>query len=157
MTKEEFTRRITAVTGTLYRVSCGLLRSEADREDAVQETILRAWERLSGLRQEQYFETWVVRILINQCHSIQRQESRFVDIEEVRREQEAAPEEGRALRDALMSLDEAYRLPVILHYVEGYDIRETAAMLRLPEGTVKSRLHRARKMLRSYLQEVQEV
>ena len=80
MTKEAFTGGITAMTKTLYRVSCGLLRGEADREDAVQETILRAWEKLDTLKHEEFFQTWVVRILINECRSIGRQRGRVIAV-----------------------------------------------------------------------------
>lgn len=56
-----------------------------------------------------------------------------------------------ALRDALERLDVKFRLPLVLHYLEGYRVREIAKMLRLPEGTVKRRLHQARKLLKSAL------
>ncbi len=157
MTRDEFSQRVSAATGTLYRVSCGLLRSEADREDAVQEAILKAWERLDTLRQEQYFETWLVRILINECRTIGRDRSRFVSIDEVRAQEQAAPPESRELREAIMGLSPDLRLAVILHYIEGYEIREIAPILGVPEGTVKSRLFRARKMLKVYLEEAQEL
>lgn len=153
MTKTEFTRRITAMTKTLYRVSYGLLRREADREDAVQETILRAWEKLPSLRQEEYFETWVVRILINQCYSIGRQNKRIVSLEEVTAPEPAAPPETKDLRDAVLALPEDYRLPVLLHHVEGYCVGEIADLLDIPIGTVKSRLYRARAILKNELEE----
>ncbi len=157
MTKEVFTERITAMTKTLYRVSCGLLCSEADREDAVQETILRAWEKLPTLREEAYFETWVVRILINECRSIGRQRKRAVSLEEHPIRDAGQPPETRLLRDAIQALSEEYRLAVVLHYIEGYGVREIADLLGIPTGTVKSRLHRAREALKLILGEVQEL
>ena len=158
MTKEAFTEGITAMTNTLYRVSCGLLQSEADREDAVQEAIARAWEKLNSLKHEEYFRTWVVRILINECRSIGRQRGRVIPMEELPvPEFEAAPsdERTRELRRAVMSLPDALRLPVILHYVEGYDVAEAGRILGIPAGTVKSRLSRARKQLKSELEEAE--
>ena len=155
MTKEEFTRRITAMTKTLYRVSYGLLRSEADREDAVQETILRAWEKLPTLRQEAFFETWVVRILINECRSIGRRLGRTVSLAEA--PEEPAPEPmDPALREAVLALPPKYRLAVILHYIEGYGVAEIARMTGVPEGTVKTRLYRARGQLKKTLEEAQD-
>lgn len=156
MTKDEFTRRITAMTQTLYRVSYGLLRSEADREDAVQETILTAWEKLPTLRHEEYFQSWVVRILINQCHGIGRRISRTASLDEVS-ELEAPPPELRPMRDAVLALPEDYRLAVILHYVEGYGVGETARLLHVPVGTVKSRLYRAREILKREWEEAQSI
>lgn len=158
MTKEEFAKRITAMTGTLYRVSYGLLKNETDREEAVQETILRAWEQLSTLRQERFFQTWVVRILINQCYAIGRENSRLVYLEEVHRPDTPAPEERSDLRRAILALETELRLPVILHYIEGYALREIGEILDIPLGTVKSRLHRARHLLRHHLEkEAQEI
>lgn len=158
MTKEEFAKRITAMTGTLYRVSYCLLKNETDREEAVQETILRAWEQLSSLRQELFFQTWVVRILINQCYAIGRERSRLVPLEEIKRAETPAPEEETDLCRAILALGTDLRMPVILYYIEGYDLREVGEILDIPLGTVKSRLHRARHLLRYHLEkEAQEV
>ena len=155
MTKEAFTDGITAMTQTLYRVSCGLLQSEADREDAVQETILRAWEKLYTLKHEEFFRTWGVRILINECRSIGRQRGRVLPMDELPPADEAVPsdERTRELRHAVLALPDALRLPVILHYVEGYDVAEAGKILGIPAGTVKSRLSRARKQLKLELEE----
>ena len=157
MTKEAFTGGITAMTGQLYRVSCGLLQSEADREDAVQETILRAWEKLDTLKHEEFFQTWVVRILINECRSIGRQRGRVLPMDELPVSESAAPSGERTieLRRAVTALPDALRLPVILHYVEGYDVAETGKILGIPSGTVKSRLSRARKQLKLELEEAE--
>lgn len=157
MTKEEFTRRITAMTKTLYRISYGLLRSEADREDAVQETILRAWEKLPSLRSEEHFETWVVRILINQCYTIGRQLQRVISMDDIPIRDAGEPPETHQLRDAILTLSKDYRLAVVLHYIEGYRIEEIADLLDTPVGTIKARLHRARGILKRELEEVQSI
>ncbi len=157
MTKEEFSAQITAMTKTLYRVSCGLLRSEADREDAVQETILRAWEKLPTLRSEERFRPWVIRILINSCYAIGRQRKNVVSLEDYPIRDTGQPPETRILRDAILTLSEDYRLAVILHYIEGYGVKEIAEMLDAPVGTIKARLHRAREMLKRELEEVQNI
>ena len=67
MTAEEFTVQIMDMKKTLYHVSCGILRSEADREDAVQECICKAWEKRDSLKSAGAFRAWVTRILINEC------------------------------------------------------------------------------------------
>ncbi len=157
MTKDEFAARITAMTETLYRISYGLCRCRAEQEDAVQETILRAWEKLDTLRNERYFQTWVVRILLNQCYTAVRNSSRIVSLDELTLAEEAPPPETAELREAVMALPEMFRLPVILHYIEGYKHEEIADILDIPPGTVKSRLHRARSILKASLyEEVQQ-
>lgn len=72
MDKQEFTARVLAMEGRLYRISRGLLAEEQDRLDAAQEAVIRAWQNLSRLRHEEFFETWFTRILINECRNIQR-------------------------------------------------------------------------------------
>ena len=153
MDKQEFSRRVLAVEGRLYRISCGMLREPQDRMDAVQEAVLKAWQNLGRLRREEFFETWLTRILINECHNIQGARRRIASVDELP-EPAAPPEDGnRALRDALLALDEALRLPLLLCYMEGYRVREIAKILRIPEGTVKSRIARAKRKLRALLEE----
>ena len=72
MLQAEFVQRVRACERRLYRVARAQLPSEADCEDAVQEALLRAWDRLDTLREEAYFETWLIRILINQCKTFYR-------------------------------------------------------------------------------------
>lgn len=149
MTSEAFARRITEMTPTLYRVACSYLRQPSDREDAVQEALRKAWEKRHTLREERYLQTWVVRILINECRMLCRRSARMVPVEEVR----AASGDEALLREALFSLEEKLRTPILLHYIEGYSVEETARALRMPQGTVKSRMARGRAKLREMLQE----
>lgn len=152
MDKEEFTRAVLEYESTLYRVAKSMLGSEADCADAAQNALLRAWEKQHTLRDTAYFKTWLTRILINECRAMLRQRARFVPLEAEIAEGEVAPEGGGELYEAVMGLDEKYRLPVVLHYIEGFKTAEIAAMLRLPEGTVKTRLRRAREILREELE-----
>lgn len=151
MTSEDFARRITAMTPTLYRVACCYLRQPSDREDAVQEALRKAWEKRGSLREERYLQTWVVRILINECRMLCRRSARMVPLEEVRAA--ASQDEESRLREALLALEEKLRLPILLHYIEGCSVEETARMLCIPQGTVKSRMARGRAKLREMLRE----
>ena len=152
MTSDEFARRITAMTQTLYRISRTMLASGADREDAVAEAIRRAWEKRGSLRDERYVETWVVRILINVCRNVSRRRGREVPVETL--PERVAPQGGDPdLRQAVALLPENLRLPIILHYTEGYEVDEIARMLRLPSGTVKTRMRKARALLKAMLSE----
>jgi RNA polymerase sigma-70 factor (ECF subfamily) len=152
MTSDEFAGRVTAMTGTLYRVSRTLLASSADREDAVAETVRRAWEKRNSLRDEKYMQTWMIRILINVCRNFYRRRRREVPVEFL--PEHASPGGGNPeLRDAVLRLPEALRLPIVLHYTEGYEVDEIARTLRLPSGTVKSRMRKARALLKQALSE----
>lgn len=152
MNKQEFTRRVLAVEAKLYRISCGLLKNPQDRMDAVQEAIVKAWANVHALRRAEYFETWLTRILINECHNIQNARKNIVQLESIP-EQGAYQGDNKPLRDALLALEMQLRIPVLLYYMEGYKLREIAQILRIPEGTVKTRLTRAKKKLKSLLEE----
>lgn len=152
MDKEEFTRAVLEYESTLYRVAKSMLGSEADCADAAQNALLRAWEKQHTLRDTAYFKTWLTRILINECRVVLRQRVRFVPLEEEAAEGEIAPERDSGLYEAVMGLDVKYRVPFVLYYIEGFRTREIASMLKLPEGTVKTRLRRAREILRTELE-----
>ena len=152
MDKEEFTRAVLEYESTLYRVAKSMLGSEADCADAAQNALLRAWEKQLTLRDTAYFKTWLTRILINECRAMLRQRARFVPLEEEADEGEIAPERDNGLYEAVMGLDVKYRVPFVLYYIEGFRTREIASMLKLPEGTVKTRLRRAREILRTELE-----
>lgn len=154
MTKEAFIEQVTALTNMLYRVSYGLLANPEDQADAVQESIRKALCKRESLRDDQFFRTWLVRILINECRNIQRRGGREIPAEEI--VLAAPPEANRELYEALMALPDKYRLPVMLHYIEGYAVMEIARMLRVPEGTVKTRLRKARGLLKALLQDEEE-
>jgi len=149
MDQQQFIDRTRAVSGRLYRVSRTMLRCDVDCEDAVQEAIMKAWSKLYTLREPQYFETWLIRILINECRNIYRRSTPTSPIPETLPAREPP---DPALSDALGRLDVKYRLPLVLHHLEGYKVREISVMLRLPEGTVKRRLKSARAMLKAQLE-----
>ncbi len=156
MTAQEFSTRVLEVEGMLYRVAYGILLNQSDCADAVQEALMRGWEKLHTLREEEYFRTWLTRILINQCYSMIRRRRFFLPLDSARTV--AAPENSDSeLHDAIARLDDKLRLPIVLHYMEGYSVEEIAQMLSQPTGTVKTRLMRARKQLRESLSEAEAV
>lgn len=83
MNEATWIEKMRAVEGTLYHVTCAMLREEYDRRDAMQETALRAWEKQSTLRREEYFGTWAVRICINVCKDIRRKSKPVMSTDDV--------------------------------------------------------------------------
>ncbi|MDD6051128.1 MAG: RNA polymerase sigma factor [Clostridiales bacterium] len=157
MTNQDFAARIIAMQGTLYRVTCSLLREHADREDAVQSAIEKAWRKSGTLRDESRLQPWVVRILINECYTILRHQKRETPVEAI----PDAPAPLTADPDLyrfFTDLPDKLRLTMVLHYVEGYDVKEIARMQRIPVGTVKTRLMRGREKMKenNTLKEVQD-
>ncbi len=156
MTNEEFTERIAGMMQTLYHISYSQLSQSCERDDAIQECLYKAWKKREQLRDERFMQTWVIRILINECRNIQRKNSRELPQDELP-ERIAPPDADYELHDALMNLDESLRLPILLHYMEDYTVKEIAKILSLPQGTVKSRMLRGRKELyKSLFQEVND-
>ncbi len=153
MTSEEFARRVEALRPTLYRICRSELSVAADREDAVQEAVLRAWRRRDSLREMRYFNTWFIRILVNICHDIQRQQGRVVPTEAPPEPPPRRDDRVQALREAMDALEEKQRLCLLLHHIEGYSVKEVAAMLGIGESAVKQRLMRGRRKLRELLSE----
>lgn len=157
MTNQDFAARIVAMQGTLYRVTCSILREHADREDAVQSAIEKAWRKSGTLRDESRLQPWVVRILINECYTILRRQKRETPVEAI--PDSPAPETADPdLYRFFTNLPDKLRLTMVLHYVEGYDVKEIARMQRIPVGTVKTRLMRGREKMKENdsLKEVQD-
>lgn len=151
MTNSEFIRRLDQLRPTLYRICCMQLFCAADREDAIQEAIFKAWRKRDSLREARYFNTWFIRILLNECHNLQKRQRRNLPLE-------VAPEpsasfEAPNLSWALQALEEKQRMCILLHHIEGYSVREVATMLKMSEGAVKQRLLRGRKRLKELLAE----
>ena len=149
MDKDFFVRQIDAHGGMLYRVAWSILRNDDDCKDALQETALKAWQKRSALKDERYFRTWIVRILINTCYDTQRKRRRTVSIEEI--QEPACPPPDPSLALALEALPEKLRLPLTLCYSEGMSYAEIARALHLPQATVRGRIHRAKEQLRKEL------
>lgn len=152
MERDEFSRRVRAMTDRLYRIAYGQLREPQDRMDAVQNALLKAWSSRHRLRESAYFETWLIRILINECHNLQRKRP-FVPLDALPDRAAHTPDSREDVRDAILRLPEKQRICIILHYMEGYKTAEVAKILRIPEETVRSRLKRARAALRIQLDE----
>jgi len=152
MNQRQFSERVLDMERKLYRISRTILKSDADCQDAMQEALIKGWAKRGALRDDAAFEPWLIRILINECKQSARGSARHRHVELTEFVEAPSPPD-RELHEALFSLEERYRLPVALHYVDGYSVREIAVMLRAPEGTVKSWLHTGRERLKTLLRE----
>lgn len=152
MNKNEFERRVIACTNRLHTIALAILYNEADCYDAVQDALVRAWTRLDTLRQPQFFETWLIRILINECKRGLRSRVKHA-ASELLDSYPANDTPDPEVFDALRRLPARYRLPLVLHHVEGYSAAECAQMLALPVSTVKWRIHQGRKAFAALLGE----
>lgn len=132
----------------LYKTGRAILSSDEDVADAIQETILAAFEGIGELREPKYFTTWLTRILINKCREKIREKSRLILVEKFPESlTEDAAYENVEWKEALSCLDEKYRLILMLYYVEGFRTEDIGQMLDIPGATVRTRLARGRKLL----------
>ncbi|MCM1043897.1 MAG: sigma-70 family RNA polymerase sigma factor [Candidatus Gastranaerophilales bacterium] len=155
MDKNAFTEKVLQAEQSLYRVAWSILQNDADCADAMQNAILSAYSSLDDLRNEDYFQTWLTRILINESNLLLRKRKNDIPFEEYM-EAETGYEENTfsPVFCEIQKLEPKYRIPFVLHYVEGYSVREIAKMCRCTEGAVKTRLYRSRKLLRESLKGV---
>ena len=157
--RDAFTELQRGSIDKLYAIARLILRDGDRAQDATQEAYIAAWRRLSGLRDSDKFEPWLRRLLVNACY------------EEARKEKRRAKAEGRVrpidtdtvdpaivsadrdeLARAFETLAPEQRALIVLHYHLGLPMQETALILGLPVGTVKSRLHRTKQQLRATLE-----
>lgn len=157
MTKDAFIREVRNAEAMLYHISKSILKNDSDCGDAVQETLLKAYEKLPMLKEEKFFRTWITRILINECKGILRKQKKVVPYEDYM-DNERLSEESRYhhLYMAIMELPEDLRILVTLYYIEGFSQKEISEILEIPEGTIKSRLSRAREFLKVQLSDEEE-
>jgi RNA polymerase sigma-70 factor (ECF subfamily) len=152
----------------LYRIARGILRNDGEAEDVVQETYVRAFTHLDGFRGDSSLSTWLARIAMNEALGRLRVRWPSVDVNSLAPGVLEAqiipfphsalsedPEKSMAQREiqqvvehAIDELPEAFRIVLITRVIEGMNLEETAELLGLKPETVKTRLHRARAMLR---------
>lgn len=151
MDQEEFESRVLHSQRKLMAIAQRMLPPD-ECEDAVQSSILLAWEHLPQLRREGAFEAWLTQILVNQCRQTLRQrkkdEQAIQDLRQTYREE--VPQET-GLDEALGEMPPEARDVLLMRHEEGYSVREIARKLHTSEDAVKMRLYRARQSLRILL------
>lgn len=140
----------------MYKVAKSYLHKEEDVADAMSETVLQAFEHIGDLRNPEYFKTWLIRILINQCKAILHKQKKYFLTDEM--EERAYQENSFSdveFHDILSELSEKDQLIFTLYYEKGYTTKQIAEIIGIKENTIVSRLSRGRKKL-SYGLEVLE-
>lgn len=159
---ESFSTLISGSLDRMTRTSMAILGHEADARDAVADTIASVWRELPRLRDVAAFEAWSQRILVHECRRTLRRRAR-VRVREVDIAAAGSVPQGRAsglpdgvarrqaLERAFERLDADDRALLVLHHLEGRPVADLAAILDIPIGTAKSRLHHARAALEQAL------
>ena len=144
-----FQAEIRRIEKLLYRIAWSYLGNNADVEDAVQDALIKAWEKRMSLRNMKQFKPWMTRILMNQCKDQLRKRKKwnFYPLEDAAAQEVEPPEPDAPVLEAMRKLRPELNLIITLHYVDGYSIQEVASSLGIPESTVKTRMRSARKQL----------
>ena len=134
---------------TLYRVAFSILRTEDEINDAISNTTVIVFEKIHTLKNEEYFKTWLTRILINECYKIYNQNKKIIYLENYDQEKLTYNDTyvDDDIKNIIKKLDKDLKQIVILYYFEDFSVKEISKIIKIPEGTVKSRLSRARKEL----------
>ena len=153
-TREEFSAVVMEHSRRMYRAARAVLDSDADAEDAVGQAVLQAWQSLDKLRDKSAVRPWLVKITVNCAYALRRKQGKVVYLEDLDSEPAAqAPPRYDSLREAVSALPPERPVVVTLFYYEDMSVEQIAKCLGVPQGTVKSRLSRARKQLKEALQE----
>lgn len=146
--KEAFVYLINEHRLSLYRIAKGILKDDYKVEDAISNTIIKAFENIKKLKKAEYFKTWLIRILINECNLTLKKEKRILYLEDsVKEEAYIDLYENIDLINAIETLDNDLKLVTILYYFEDIDQKEIAKIISVKESTVRTKLFRARKKL----------
>ena len=132
---------------TLFRLCLVMLSSDADAEDAVQETIMKYLRKAPCFEEPSHQKAWLITVAKNECRDMLRARRRHPQLSLTCLEDVSFDAADSGILDALMSLPEKYRLVLVLYYVEEYRIEDIARIIDRSPSAVKMRLQKGRKLL----------
>ena len=146
-TDENIERVIRVHGDRLLRMCAVMLGNADDAEDAVQETVIRYFQKAPQFENEEHEKAWLLRVASNRCRDMLRFRRRHPQTDIDSLYDLAAEQPACDILDALMTLPEKFRLVMLLYYVEEYRVGEIARIIRKTPSAVKMRLHKGRKLL----------
>lgn len=155
MTNEQFTCLARQYIDTVYRVAFNYIKSSADAEDITQNVFLKLLQEKRTFYSDDHVKNWLIRVTVNECKNLVR--SRWWKTQPYEEYAASLTFDNPAQSDlfhAVMALPRKYRIPIYLHYYEGYSTQEIGKVLKLPKNTICTQLKRGRELLRESLQEV---
>lgn len=153
MNKKEFTIRISKAKVKMYNTALLYLGCESDAMDAVDEAIYKAFKSLKTLKHEEFFNTWLIRILINECKKELRRKKRIYVSDSIEENSEDFNYDVLPLNEAILKLSDDLRSIIILRYFDDLTLAEVSDILDIPQGTVVSKQRKALSLLKLNLME----
>lgn len=157
LTNERFTCLAQRYIDTVYRVALNYLKSPSDADDITQNVFLKLLQEKKPFDSDEHVKHWLIRVTVNECKNLVR--SRWWRAESIQEYAGQLAFDNQTQSDLfhmVMALPRKYRLPIYLHYYEGYSTQEIGQMLKLPKNTVCTQLKRGRELLKESLQEVDD-
>lgn len=159
MRKSEFIKLIEENKLKFYKTAKIIVKNDDDIYDALQEALISMYQNYEQLKEKKYFSTWATRIVINKCYDLLRKNKNNIipidenvenDMKMSQYDEYEVDEYG--IKEAMKHLNDGLKLIVILYYYDNYSIKEISQIINVPEGTVKSRLSKAREILKQKLE-----
>ncbi len=156
--EQSFTKLIEENKLKFYKTAKIILKNDDDCYDALQEALISIYNNFDQLKNKEFFSTWATRIVINKCYDLLRKNKKNIVSFEENYESEIQSSEFDnydidlyGIKKAMNNLSEGLKLIVILYYYDDYSIKEISNIINIPEGTVKSRLSKAREIIKKEL------
>ena len=159
MGKGEFTKLIEENKLKFYKTAKVILKNDDDIYDVLHEALISMYQNYEQLKNKKYFSTWATRIVINKCYDLLRKNrNNIISIDEkVEKDMKIAQYDKYevdeyGIKNAMKYLNEDLKLITILYYYDNYSVKEISGIINIPEGTIKSRLSKAREILKQKLE-----
>ena len=149
----DFTQLVQDHTDMVFRIALNYTRNPTDAEDISQNVFFRLYKANTDFDSREHIRNWLIRVTVNECKRwLGAPWRQTVSLEDYAATLSATAEDRAVLR-AVLDLPRKYRMPIYLHYYEGYSAQQIADILKIPKGTVCTNLSRGRKMLKLELEE----
>ncbi len=156
VSNENFPHLVQQYKDMIFRLAYSYTKNHFDADDVTQNVLLQLYKTDKDFKSESHLKNWLVRVTVNHCKNLFRAPWRkHENLEDYANTLFFEDDQGRELFCLVMGLDQKYRVTLMLHYYEGYSIREIARIMDVPEKTVSTRLARGRKILKELMTEVQ--
>ena len=148
MEKDSYVNLIAQYGDMLYRIAIVILKNQMDAQDAVQSTFIKYIEKSPRLASRQHLQRWLAKVCTNICIDMLRQRKRQADLHIEDIGAIYCLEESSGIFDALIKVEEKFRMVLTLHYIEGYSVDEIAKIINRTPSAVKMRLKKGRRLLK---------
>ena len=134
----------------LYRLCVLMLKNDSDAEDALQDTMLKYYQKAPAFENAEHEKAWLIRVAANRCRDLLRYRVRHPQIDDEALSRISCDSSDSAILEALTDLPEKYRLVLTLYYIEGFSIGQIAGIITRTPSAVKMRLHKGRILLKEH-------